>query len=57
MPTMRGRVRSTIGRLLTPGMAWHGTGGSNPATGPARDLRREAGTARELGLPVTVHAA
>jgi cytosine/adenosine deaminase-related metal-dependent hydrolase len=44
------------GRLRL-GMAWRGTGGSNPAMRVAPELyRQEIAAARELGLPVTVHA-
>jgi cytosine/adenosine deaminase-related metal-dependent hydrolase len=40
------------------GMAWRGTGGSNPAMRVAPELyRAEIAAARELGLPVTVHAS
>ena len=43
---------------LTLGMAWRGTGGSNPAMRVAPEIyRREIAAARELGLPVTVHAS
>ncbi|HSZ40596.1 MAG TPA: amidohydrolase family protein [Trebonia sp.] len=39
------------------GMAWRGTGGSNPAMRVAPKLyREEIETARGLGLPVSVHA-
>jgi 5-methylthioadenosine/S-adenosylhomocysteine deaminase len=39
------------------GMAWRGNGGSNPAMRVAPKLyREEIDAARELGLPVTVHA-
>ena len=39
------------------GMAWRGTGGSNPAMRVAPQLyRAEIAAARELGLPVSVHA-
>jgi 5-methylthioadenosine/S-adenosylhomocysteine deaminase len=39
------------------GMAWRGTGGSNPAMRVAPELyRREIEAARGLGLPVSVHA-
>ncbi len=39
------------------GMAWRGTGGSNPAMRVAPELyREEIAAARELGLPVSVHA-
>jgi 5-methylthioadenosine/S-adenosylhomocysteine deaminase len=39
------------------GMAWRGTGGSNPAMRVAPGLyRAEIAAARELGLPVSVHA-
>jgi len=39
------------------GMAWRGSGGSNPAMRVAPWLyREEIAAARELGLPVTVHA-
>ena len=39
------------------GMAWRGTGGSNPAMRVAPELyRAEIAAARELGLPVSVHA-
>jgi 5-methylthioadenosine/S-adenosylhomocysteine deaminase len=44
------------GRLRL-GMAWRGTGGSNPAMRVAPGLyREEIAAARELGLPVSVHA-
>jgi 5-methylthioadenosine/S-adenosylhomocysteine deaminase len=40
------------------GMAWRGTGGSNPAMRVAPEMyRAEIGAARGLGLPVTVHAS
>jgi 5-methylthioadenosine/S-adenosylhomocysteine deaminase len=43
---------------LTLGMAWRGTGGSNPAMRVAPEIyRREIAAGRELGLPVTVHAS
>ncbi len=43
--------------LLSLGLAWRGPGGSDPAMRvPAAIYRREIGTARELGIPVTVHA-
>ena len=43
---------------LTLGMAWRGTGGSNPAMRVAPGVyRQEIAAARELGLPVTVHAS
>jgi cytosine/adenosine deaminase-related metal-dependent hydrolase len=39
------------------GVAWRGTGGSNPAMRVAPQLyRAEIAAARELGLPVSVHA-
>lgn len=39
------------------GMAWRGTGGSNPAMQvPPKLYRQEIETARGLGLPVSVHA-
>jgi cytosine/adenosine deaminase-related metal-dependent hydrolase len=44
--------------LLTLGMACRGLGGSNPATRvPPGVYQREMAAARELGLPVTVHAS
>jgi len=44
--------------LISLGMAWRGTGGSNPAMRVAPEIyRREIAAARELGLPVTVHAS
>jgi cytosine/adenosine deaminase-related metal-dependent hydrolase len=47
----------TPGRL-TLGMAWRGTGGSDPAMRVAPEIyRREIAAGRELGLPVTVHAS
>jgi len=47
---------SVAGRLHL-GMAWRGTGGSNPAMRVAPGLyREEIETARGLGLPVSVHA-
>jgi 5-methylthioadenosine/S-adenosylhomocysteine deaminase len=43
--------------LLSLGMAWRGTGGSDPAMRLRPEVyRREIGAARGLGLPVTVHA-
>jgi cytosine/adenosine deaminase-related metal-dependent hydrolase len=43
--------------LLSLGMAWRGPGGSDPAMHvPAGVYRPEADTARELGIPVTIHA-
>jgi cytosine/adenosine deaminase-related metal-dependent hydrolase len=43
--------------LLSLGMAWRGPGGSDPAMRvPAAVYRQEIDTARELGIPVTVHA-
>ena len=45
------------GGRLHLGMAWRGTGGSNPAMQVAPELyRTEIETARGLGLPVSVHA-
>ena len=45
------------GGRLHLGMAWRGTGGSNPAMQVAPELyRAEIETARGLGLPVSVHA-
>ena len=45
------------GGLLSLGMACRGPGGSDPAMHvPAEVYRREFDTARELGLPVTIHA-
>jgi 5-methylthioadenosine/S-adenosylhomocysteine deaminase len=44
--------------LLTLGMACRGLGGSNPAMRvPPRVYQQEMAAARELGLPVTVHAS
>lgn len=44
--------------LLTLGMACRGLGGSNPSMRvPPRVYQREMAAARELGLPVTVHAS
>ena len=46
------------GGRLSLGMAWRGTGGSNPAMRVAPGIyRREIAAARELGLPVSVHAS
>ena len=46
------------GGLLTLGMAWRGTGGSDPSVAVPPELyRAEIAAARELGLPVTVHAS
>jgi 5-methylthioadenosine/S-adenosylhomocysteine deaminase len=43
---------------LTLGMAWRGTGGSNPAMRVTPEIyRREIAAGRELGLPITVHAS
>src|SRR5580700_1890012 len=43
--------------LLSLGLAWRGPGGSDPTMRvPAAIYRQEIGTARELGIPVTVHA-
>ena len=45
------------GGLLSLGMACRGPGGSDPAMHvPEKVYRPEFGTARELGLPVTIHA-
>jgi len=47
----------SAGGLLSLGMAWRGTGGSDPSIAvPPGLYRAEIGAARELGLPVTVHA-
>ncbi len=47
----------SAGGRLHLGMAWRGTGGSNPAMRVAREIyRAEIEAARGLGLPVTVHA-
>jgi len=44
--------------LMSLGMAWRGPGGSDPAMRvPAAIYRQEIDTARELGIPVTVHAS
>lgn len=44
--------------LVSLGMAWRGTGGSNPAMRvDASIYRAEIAAARELGIPVTVHAS
>ena len=46
------------GGRLSLGMAWRGTGGSDPAMRVAPEIyRREIAAARELGLPVSVHAS
>jgi 5-methylthioadenosine/S-adenosylhomocysteine deaminase len=46
------------GGRLRLGLAWRGTGGSNPAMRVAPELyRTEIAAARDLGLPVTVHAS
>jgi len=43
--------------LLSLGMAWRGTGGSDPAIRLLPEVyRREIEAARALGIPVTVHA-
>jgi 5-methylthioadenosine/S-adenosylhomocysteine deaminase len=43
--------------LLSLGMAWRGTGGSDPAMRLRPEVyRREIDAARGLGIPVTVHA-
>jgi cytosine/adenosine deaminase-related metal-dependent hydrolase len=47
----------SAGGLLSLGMACRGLGGSNPRTRVAPEVYRpEIAAARELGLPVTVHA-
>ena len=47
----------SAGGRLSLGMAWRGPGGSNPAVRvPPAIYQREIAAARELGLPVTVHA-
>jgi 5-methylthioadenosine/S-adenosylhomocysteine deaminase len=47
----------SAGGRIQLGMAWRGSGGSNPAMRVAPKLyRQEIETARGLGLPVTVHA-
>ena len=44
--------------LITLGLAWRGMGGNNPATAiPPEIYRREIEAARNLGLPVSVHAS
>jgi 5-methylthioadenosine/S-adenosylhomocysteine deaminase len=46
------------GGLLTLGMAWRGLGGSDPRMRVAPEVYRpEIAAARDLGLPVTVHAS
>ncbi|HET6501105.1 MAG TPA: amidohydrolase family protein [Amycolatopsis sp.] len=43
---------------ISLGMAWRGQGGSDPAVRvPPEVYRREAATARGLGLPISVHAS
>src|SRR5207302_2864395 len=43
---------------ISLGMAWRGLGGSDPAMRvPPAVYRREIAVARELGLPISVHAA
>ena len=47
----------SAGGRIHLGMAWRGTGGSNPAMRVAPELyREEIEAARDLGLPVSVHA-
>src|SRR5579859_231494 len=49
--------RRAAGGLLALGMAWRGPGGSDPAMHVAAAVYRpEYDTARELGIPVTIHA-
>jgi 5-methylthioadenosine/S-adenosylhomocysteine deaminase len=44
--------------LITLGFAWRGQGGNNPATAiPPEVYKAEIEAARQLGLPVTVHAS
>jgi 5-methylthioadenosine/S-adenosylhomocysteine deaminase len=44
--------------LMSLGMAWRGPGGSDPAMRvPPAINRQDIDTARELGIPVTVHAS
>jgi 5-methylthioadenosine/S-adenosylhomocysteine deaminase len=44
--------------LLTLGFAWRGQGGNNPATAiPPEVYKGEIEAARQLGLPITVHAS
>jgi cytosine/adenosine deaminase-related metal-dependent hydrolase len=44
--------------LITLGLAWRGMGGNNPATAiPPEIYRRELEAARNLGLPISVHAS
>jgi cytosine/adenosine deaminase-related metal-dependent hydrolase len=44
--------------LVSLGMAWRGTGGSNPAMRVAPGIyQAEIAAVRELGIPVTVHAS
>ena len=44
--------------LIALGFAWRGQGGNNPATAiPPEVYKPEIEAARELGLPVTVHAS
>jgi cytosine/adenosine deaminase-related metal-dependent hydrolase len=50
--------RHSAGGRLSLGVAWRGTGGSNPAMIiPPAVYRAEIEAARGLGLPVTVHAS
>jgi 5-methylthioadenosine/S-adenosylhomocysteine deaminase len=47
----------SAGGRLSLGMAWRGPGGSNPAVRvPPAIYQQEIAAARDLGLPVTVHA-
>ena len=44
--------------LITLGFAWRGQGGNNPATAiPPEIYKTEIDAARQLGLPITVHAS
>ncbi|HEX3505826.1 MAG TPA: amidohydrolase family protein [Xanthobacteraceae bacterium] len=44
--------------LITLGFAWRGQGGNNPATAiPPEVYKAEIEAARQLGLPITVHAS
>jgi cytosine/adenosine deaminase-related metal-dependent hydrolase len=44
--------------LITLGFAWRGQGGNNPATAiPPEVYKAEIDAARQLGLPITVHAS
>jgi 5-methylthioadenosine/S-adenosylhomocysteine deaminase len=58
LPDLEKLAASWDSTRFSLGLGWRGQGGSNPAMRvPPEIYRRELGTARELGLPISVHAS